>query len=302
MTKANFDAIYTSPDPRQYYRTLGSYDYQIPAHGSNVFGQLARAFSDDRSPRIVDLCCSYGVNATVLNHDLEFEEIISHYCDISIEDLDRSELLALDQDWYPSHRTEDPLTICGVDSAQPAISYALEAGLIDTGYAEDLETNDPSPALAEELRDADLITVSGGIGYITERTIDRVLTMAHPPRLAALCLRWVDFAPIVDIAAAHGLVTERLDEATFPQRRFANDQERRHVRAELDRLGIDPQGREADGYHHTDLYILRPKDEVLERPLETVLTPSGAINETGTEISDPDTLDVSVFTGGDSLT
>ncbi len=41
MTKANFDAIYTSPDPRQYYRTLGSYDYQIPTHGATVFGQLA---------------------------------------------------------------------------------------------------------------------------------------------------------------------------------------------------------------------------------------------------------------------
>jgi hypothetical protein len=300
MTKANFDAIYTAPDPRQYYRTLGSYDYQIPTHGATVFGQLARGFGDEPSPRIVDLCCSYGVNATVLNHDLDFEEVIAHYCDPSSDDLDRDELLALDQEWYSSHRRDEALRICGVDSAEPAISYALEAGLIDVGYAEDLETCESSPGLVEELQEADLITVSGGIGYISERTIDRVLTHTRTPRLAALCLRWIDFAPIVEVAAAHGLVTERLDEATFPQRRFADDDEGRHVRAELDRLGVDPEGREAMGYHHTDLYILRPKDEALALPLDTVLTPTGAIDETGTEITDSDDLDVSLFTGSDN--
>lgn len=301
MTKADFDDIYTSQDPRRYYRTLGSYDYEIPLHSGTVFGQLARSFADGPLPRIVDLCCSYGVNATVLKHDLTFDEIVDHYCDPSVEDLDRAELLGLDQRWYASSRRAEAPRVCGVDSSEAAISYASESGLIDAGFAEDLEIGDPSPALTEELRESDLITVSGGVGYITERTIDRVLTHARTPRIAALCLRWVGFGPIADVGAAHGLVTERLDEATFPQRRFASDEERRHVQAELDRFGIDTDGREADGYHHTDLYVLRPEHEVRTRPLAAVLAPSGAINQFGTPHSDTDRVDVSVFTNGDSL-
>lgn len=300
MAKADFDDIYTSRDPRRYYRTLRSYDYRIPVHSGTVFGQLAQSFADDPPPRVVDLCCSYGVNATVLKHDLDFDEILEHYCDPSVESLDRNELLALDQKWYASNRRADPMRVCGVDSSAAAISYASDSGLLDAGYAEDLEVREPSPELAIELGEADLITVSGGIGYITERTIDHVLTHARKPRIAALCLRWIDFSSIVEVGAAHGLVTERLDEATFPQRRFASDEERRHVHAELERLGINSEGREADGYHHTDLYVLRPEHEVRARPLDAVLAPSGAIDQAGAILSDTDSVDVSVFTSSDS--
>ncbi|HEV2068544.1 MAG TPA: hypothetical protein VGR26_01980 [Acidimicrobiales bacterium] len=78
MAKADFDDIYTSQDPRRYYRTLASYDYEIPVHSGTVFGQLGRSFADGPLPRIVDLCCSYGVNATVLKYDLAFDEIVDH--------------------------------------------------------------------------------------------------------------------------------------------------------------------------------------------------------------------------------
>ena len=45
------------------------------------------------------------------------------------------------------------------------------------------------------------MTVTGGIGYITERTVGRVLDAAHDtPWVAALCRRWVDFDPIAQVA------------------------------------------------------------------------------------------------------
>lgn len=301
MSKADFDGIYTAPDPRPYYCTLQGYGYEIPAHSGTVFGQLAHAFAAGRVPRVVDLCCSYGVNATVLSHDLDFEEVLDHYCDPAIESLGRDELVAVDREWYAGHRSEERVRVAGVDSSRAAIAYASETGLLDAGFAEDLEVSDPSPALAQELLDADLVTVSGGIGYITERTIDRVLTESSPPRLAVLCLRWIDFGPIVDVGAAHGLVTERLDEATYPQRRFSDGKEQRHVEVELSRLGVDPGGREAQGYHHTDLYVLRPEREVAERPLHTLLEPAGAVDERGLCLSAHDRLDVSIFTSSEDL-
>ncbi|MGI8793755.1 MAG: hypothetical protein ACR2H3_11360 [Acidimicrobiales bacterium] len=299
MAKADFDHIYTADDPRQYFRTLSQFGYEIPAHAATVFSQVAQAVAVSDPPHIVDLCCSYGVNATVFNHDLDFDDVVERYCDPALDTVEPDELADLDRDFYRANISDGTFRFTGVDVAQPAIDYAANIGLLDAGFAEDLEQNEPTPELAADLRTADLITVCGGIGYITEKTLDRVFTHAERPRLAALCLRWIDFAPIVAIGAAHGLVTERLEEATFPQRRFADDIERRHAEAELARLGIDGGGRESEGWHHTDFYLLRPAEEAAARPLASLLEPSGAIGDDGRPV-DVDDVGARVITVADA--
>lgn len=282
MTKSNFDNIYTAPDPRPYYEILGGYDYEIPAHSATLFGQVADHVGNGAPAKLLDLCCSYGVNSTVMKYDVGFDEVIAHYTDPTNGDLSREDLLALDREWLSEHPAENSPTIIGLDASAPAIDYALEAGLLDGGLAEDLESGPPSDTLTSELSDVELITVSGGIGYITERTIDRILERSDQPWVAALCLRWVDFGPIVEAASRHGLVAERLDDTTFPQRRFANDAERSHVFSELDSMGIDPQGRETEGWHHTDFYLLRPDAAVQAAPLSELVIPEGGVRSAGT--------------------
>ncbi|MEX2659021.1 MAG: hypothetical protein WD232_04945 [Acidimicrobiales bacterium] len=277
MTKSNFDKIYTEPDPRAYYETLGGLGYEIPAHSATLFGQVASIVGNGHPAKVVDLCCSYGVNSAMLKYDVGFDEVLSHYIDPACRDLGREELLCRDRGWLAERASVDAPVVVGVDASAPAIDYACEAGLLDGGMAEDLEVAEPSDALTAELADVDLISVSGGIGYITERTIDRVLDRAESPWVAALCLRWVDFGPIVDAAARHGLVTERLDDTTFPQRRFADDAERDHVLAELEEMGIEPDGREAEGWHHTDFYLLRPAEDVDAAPLAELVVPEGGV-------------------------
>lgn len=298
MPKADFDHIYTASDPRQYYEALGSHDYQIPAHAAHVFEQLAHSCSNGSTPRIVDLCCSYGINESVLRHDLSFAQVMEHYRDEALDEFDTEQMKSIDKEFFGSNRRDEPIHVTGVDSSAEAIEYAVETGLLDEGYAVDLETCEPSEALAGAIAAADLVVVSGGIGYITERTIGRVLDQMTTPRLAALSLRWVDFAPIVDAAAERGLVTERLDDATFPQRKFATDDERAHVESELDEFGIDPEGREADGYHHTDLWFLRRPEEAAEQPLDQLLdVGDDAVLLDG----DPGETEVSVFEQGTDL-
>jgi hypothetical protein len=122
------------------------------------------------------------------------------------------------------------------------------------------------------LESVDLVTVTGGIGYITERTIGRVLDAAPTtPWLAALCLRWIDFDPVAEAATDRNLVVRRLDGVSFPQRRFADDDERDYVLEELDRLGVSAEGHESDGYHHAELYVLHPEDEPLSTPLRQLV-------------------------------
>lgn len=275
MAKADFDHIYTAPDPRAYFDTLGGLDYQIPGHGVAIFDRLANQIAEQRDldrVHIVDLCCSYGVNGAMLKHDVTFPEMRKHYADDGCEGLERDELVARDRRWFGQRQLDKPRAVFGLDTSSAAIDYAVDAGFIDDGAAEDLEADPPSADLVQWLKDADLVTVTGGIGYITERTIGQVLdACGSPPWLAAMCLRWIDFTPIAEVGAKHGLITERLDGVTFPQRRFFDSDEQDYVLAELERQGIDPTGREADGYHHADLYLLRPEPDVAAVALDDLI-------------------------------
>lgn len=276
MAKANFDHIYTAPDPRPYFETLGALDYQIPVHGAAVFAAVAEQVAkarDQEVVRIADLCCSYGINAAVMKHDTTFEEIADHYTTEECMGLDREDMLARDRDFFGDRRDREDLEIVGIDASSEAIDYALGAGFLDGGSAENLETQEPSGHLVDLLESTDLVTVSGGIGYITERTVRRVLdAAATAPWMAALCLRWIDFGPIAEAGQARDMVVHRLESTTFRQRRFADDHEQQHVLKELDRIGVDATGREADGFHHAELFVLHPAGDELTAPLDELIT------------------------------
>src|SRR5690606_11792823 len=137
--------------------------------------------------------------------------------------------------------------VIGLDVAGNAVDYAVEVGLLDRGVVANLEEEEPTPEVAKAIGAADLVTVTGGIGYVTERTFDKLLGCSesdHKPWVAALCLRTVPFEPIAECLAGQGLVTEQLDGVTFPQRRFTDANEREYALRELEAMGIEPDGRE----------------------------------------------------------
>lgn len=274
LAKTNFDDIYDQPDPRAYYRWLGSYDYAVPHYGQQMFRQVLDALPVAQ-PTLVDLCCSYGVNSALLKHDLELSDLYERYTSPEVLGLPTEELAELDREFYASVRRDDAPEVIGFDAATNAIGYAVDVGLIDRGVVQNLEMGDPSPDVAAAVNAADLLTVTGGIGYVTERTFDRLLACSdpeNPPWVASLCLRTVPFEPIADCLASQGLVTEHLDGVTFPQRRFTGADEREYALTELDALGVDAEGREAEGAYHVNVFLSRPAEDVAERPIEEILT------------------------------
>jgi hypothetical protein len=271
--KTSFDGIYDEPDPRGYFHGLGAHDYAVPHYGQHVFRRVLDALPVERAT-VVDVCCSYGINAALLKYDVELSALYDRYRSDGMADLTAGELAELDRGFYEAGRREDAPEVIGLDAAANAVGYAVEVGLLDHGSAADLEVREPSPDLAAAVGSADLITVTGGIGYVTERTFGRLMDCAPPDRrpwVAALCLRTVPFEPIADRLAAHGLVTEQLDGVTFPQRRFTSDEERDYALGELEARGIDAAGREADGSYHVNIFLSRPVDDAAERPIDDVL-------------------------------
>lgn len=265
--KADFGHIYDRPDPRDFFRTLGALDYEIPERARPVFktiftelrkrGDAAR----EQPLRVLDLCCSYGVNAALLRYDLDLDDLFERYSSLE-PDLTPEELSTADKDFFAHRLLPDTVRISGLDSAANAVGYACEVGLIDNGWVENLEESLPSDELARELNHLDVIICTGGIGYITERTVGQVVR-ARPgrpaPWVAAFVLRQFSYEPVSAALAQHGLVTEQLNGVSFPQRRFASESEREAALRAVTERGLDPSGYEETGRYYADFYLSRPQ-------------------------------------------
>ncbi len=268
--KAGFDHIYDLRDPREYFRTLQPSEYQIPAHAQPVFRRLV---AESGAGSVLDVCCSYGINAALLSHDLTLADLYDHYTDAELAELSPAEVADSDRDWYARHRRPDAPRALGLDVASNAVAYARQVGLLDDGWAEDLEAEDPSPELAKQVGDVEMVTITGGIGYVSARTFDRLLDRlpSDPaPWVAAFCLRTYPYDDVAASLARHGLVTERAT-VTVPQRRFVNDDERDAALDAVRRRGLDPAGREDTGWYHCDFFLSRPREQAGHPPVDDLM-------------------------------
>ncbi|WP_369244277.1 hypothetical protein [Streptomyces sp. R41] len=262
--KARFDEIYDRPDPRAYFGRLAPLEYEIPHHAQPVFRQVAteRAALDDGRPyrpAVLDVCCSYGINAALLNHDVTLAEMYERYTSPACQAMSTTELAARDKEFYAERRRPDAVPVFGLDVAAPAVHYAVEVGLLDAAFTDDLEQGSPSPRLRRALAEVGLITLTGGGSYITARTFTALLDGARRPVwVSAFVLRTVSYHPVVRTLAAHGLGTTVDVSRTYPQRLFADERERQYAIAAVRALGGDPAGREENGRFHSLRYESRP--------------------------------------------
>lgn len=275
--KVDMSDIYDQPSPMAYFSALSKLDYAIPEAARPMFSRLIaarRALSGERPIKIVDIGCSYGVNAAILKHGMSMSELYRHYRDAIASD--RSELLKRDRAMF-SDPADDAIEFVGVDQAENAIAYAVDAGTLDAGIATDLEERVPSAADREALSGADLIISTGCFGYVTEVSLERLMDAAggSRPWMAHFVLRMFDFDAAEAMLARHGYVTETADQL-FAQRRFASSQERDSVFQNLAERGIDPAGAEETGWYFAQLFVARPREEVESLPLRRLLETTSA--------------------------
>ncbi|MFI6356333.1 hypothetical protein ACIBJF_27530 [Streptomyces sp. NPDC050743] len=262
--KSRFDDIYDRPDPRMYFRRLAPLEYEIPHHAQPVFRQAAaeRAALDDGHPgrpAVLDLCCSYGINAALLNHDVTLADMYARYTSPDRQEMSTARLAAQDKEFYAGRRRPDAVPVFGLDVAAPAVQYALEVGLLDAAFTDDLEQGPPGPGLRRALAEVGLVTLTGGGSYITDRTFTALLdSTRRPVWISAFVLRTVSYQPIVRTLAAHGLQTTLDVSRTYPQRLFTDEREQQFAIATVRALGHDPAGREESGRFHSLHYESRP--------------------------------------------
>ncbi|CAM2761658.1 class I SAM-dependent methyltransferase [Skermania piniformis] len=257
--KQSFDHVYTQPDPRAYYAELTKLGYCIPELAKPYFRKLIKDYRADRqvdTPTILDVGCSYGINAALLRCDTTMRELAEHYQ--TAESTGAAELAARDRAMVRSRSGIGDIRFIGLDASEPALDYARAAGFLDDALHADLEQADPTAAQRDQLADVDLVFSTGCIGYVTERTIGRVARAARRrPWMAHFVLRMFSFDAMRAELDRLGYQTEQVD-GVFRQRRFADEREQEQVLETLGHSGIDPSGLESEGWFYAQLFISRP--------------------------------------------
>ncbi len=280
-SKANFDDIYVMDDPRGYFSVLGSLDYMIPDVAEPVIRQIlaARAQQLGRQPQVLDIGCSYGINAAVHRFPLTFGTLRSRYARREMMAVSADEVARLDCNFYASWPDAGVGRFIGLDVSEPAIRYAKRVGLIDKGVVADLERDPLSAAAADTVHQADVLLSTGAVGYVTERTYRSLLgALDRPPWVVSFVLRMFPYDDMRRMLDRFGLVTEHLDGVTFVQRRFRDVAEFEQSLGALAERGVDTTGFEADGLFQADLYVSRPEEDVRAARLEDIVTVSSGRN------------------------
>jgi len=284
QAKVDFTDLYTSKDPRNYFKYLGQLDYIIPHLAQPIFAQLIRARQETQSEpvTVLDVGCSYAINGALMKFALDYEALRQRYTAPSLQALSSAEMLAHDRHFYQSWPRHAGVRVIGLDVSENAVRYAEDTGILDHGLAIDLESRDPTAAEAAILEKVDLIVSTGCVGYVTSKTFQRIAKVARKGReawAANFVLRMFPFDDIDRTLAAQGLVTERYEGATFVQRRFADRDEMEKAITAVEARGLDTDGFETEGLYHSNLFVSRPPQEAERRPIQELVTVVSGANK-----------------------
>ena len=274
--KANMDDIYDQPDPRAYFRELRKLDYEIPGAAKPIIQRLIKHLHKACGERVhlLDVGSSYGINAALIKYDLSLSELYAHWGQKVLEEVASEDVIENDRGYFNELDAAQDIEVTGLDVAENAVAFGTEVGLLSEGLAINLETEALPAAAAKGIASVDLVMSTGCVGYVTERTFERLLpAVSHGrrPWLANFVLRLFPFEQIAECLADRGYVTEKLEGQTFVQRNFASPNEREQVLNQLKGRGIDTEGKEEEGQYLAEFYLSRPAKDVERIPIEQLL-------------------------------
>ncbi|MGA6994020.1 MAG: hypothetical protein WBX50_08995 [Candidatus Deferrimicrobiaceae bacterium] len=290
--KASFDDVYIAPTPHSYIALMAKIGYEISDQArpycTAAAGLLREHNGNARPVQMLDVGCSYGIGAAVVKYGCRLDEIVAFFASRAPKEYHAMcEAMRMWLNIVPPPNCD--MRAVGLDSSQPAIRCALDAGLLDGGIARDFEQPDVTPAEDEVawFRSSNLLISTGTIGYVTERTFDvilRHLGKDYPgdfgPFAVVTILRMFDHAPIKTVFEKHGLTFGAVPGARLPQRWFTDADERREVLSLLHDRKIETREWEDRGKHFADLFIAAPPEQFSKLRDQMVATrgkyPSGA--------------------------
>lgn len=275
--KASFDDVYRAPTPHAYLRAMRALDYEIADTAQPYVVEAVEwchaANLEAWPTQLVDLGCSYGIGATVVKYRCRFAECAAFFAGRAPREF--TACAAATRRWLEAVPPPRELRVIGIDTAEPAVRFALAAGMLAGGITRNLEEDEPAEADLAWLRGSNLLMSTGAVGYVTERTIGpiaRALAQEHPGALGPLAvvsiLRMFDPDPVIEAFASADLRFGPVPGVHLRQRRFRDVDEQAGVLRLLAERGLSPAGIETSGRLYADLFVgARPDrfDEAVAR-------------------------------------
>ncbi|MFP3913236.1 MAG: hypothetical protein ACLFWM_00040 [Actinomycetota bacterium] len=264
QAKASFSAVYNAPTPHAYLEEMCRVGYQIGerARPHCMAGmELLKEQNGAAWPvQMLDIGCSYGLGSAFVKFGCSFEELAAFFHSRAPKEYEAC--TAATRHWLHAVPPLD-MRVVGVDVAEKAVTFALDAGLLDGGIWTDFES--PGAEATEEerawFRSCNLVISTGAIGYVTERTMRSVLPevgLDHPgvdgPYAVFTILRMFDPDPIAVACQESGWTMAPIEGARLPQRAFRDEQEQDRVVRQLEERGLDTHRWERRGVLYADLY------------------------------------------------
>jgi len=222
------------------------------------------------------------VNGALMKYALGYDALRDRYTAPALQGLPSETMLELDRAFYKAWPRDPNVRVIGLDISENAVRYAQASGAVDIGLSADLEIEDPGDDAAAAIASADIVASTGCVGYVTDKTFERVMALAcrnQTAWVASFVLRMFPYDQIAKTLARYGLETEKFEGATFVQRRFNDRSEMEAAVSAVEALGIDTQGHETEGVYHADLYVSRPRAEIERLPLQKLISVVSGANK-----------------------
>ena len=264
--KHDFTDAYNAPSPRPLFKVYRNLDYKVPYHIEHFLAALtrfARRVNEAQSTRLVDIGCSYGINALMLKHGCRYTGIAETILDGDGPDGSLQSALRGQGDAVKD------MQVIGLDSSVNAIQFCEQGDLQDHSFCVNLELEEIPVEARKPLSSANFILSSGVYGYISEVTTRKLVLAVAEQEALWVCnfvLRPIDYSPTIRVLDTLGFATESAP-VLFPHRRFGSDAEREATIAFIRRSGNDPSPEIATNYLYTRLYISRSRKAVAGFPL-----------------------------------
>jgi len=262
-----FDETYNQPDCRDYYRMLRSLGYSNHTHAVPVFRDVLNELIRLRgvtAPNIFDFASSYGIVSALMKYEISSEVFLDWYHNASLDSLTPEDMAKEDRTWLATLPQRYPhARFSGLDVADRAVDYGQAVGVFDQSFAEDLQDNDPSDALARCLADTDLIVECGSVAHLMPAALDRLLTasVAKKPWVVTSPVRGNERQAAFEVLRGHGYSVQNLGLKPFPHRRFDSPVEQARAIEIAKGAGHETEGLETTGSFFAQIYVAIPDEE-----------------------------------------